>query len=82
MESENMLAILLGLLIVVSAVQAYQLVNLKDAISSGSAAAASSAPQAQYSSGAQASNSAAGAPSASKQPLSALDNAPNMVGGC
>jgi hypothetical protein len=79
MKSENLLTILLGLLIVISAVQAYQLINLKDAVSQGATVAAS-APQAQYSSAAQSAGSS-GIASSQSTP-SALNNAPNMVGGC
>ena len=80
MESENLITVLLVVLVAISAIQAYQLVSLKEAVSSGTVAAASSAPQPQYNSGVQSGNSAGSATSSS--PLSALDNAPNMVGGC
>ncbi len=72
MKQEMLLSILLGVLIVVSALQAYQLVNLKDAVSSGTVTASSA--QAQY--------GGSGAQSGSSAIPSALDSAPNMVGGC
>jgi len=82
METEKLLTGLLIVLVVVSAIQAYQLINLKDAISSGTVAAASSAPETQYSSGVQSGNPSGAAATSTQSPLSALDNAPNMVGGC
>lgn len=80
MESENLITVLLVVLVAISAVQAYQLVNLKETISSGTVAAASSAPQVQYSPAVKSAGSP-GIASSSSTP-SALDNAPNMVGGC
>lgn len=73
MKSENLLTILLGILVLVSAVQAYQLVSINDALSSGTVSVG--APSAQYSSGTQ-------SPASGSSASSSLQNAPNMVGGC
>ena len=78
MKSEMLLSVLLGILIVVSAIQAYQLVNLKESISSGTVAVSSSS--AQYSSASPTQQSASAGNQQSVP--SGLQNAPNMVGGC
>lgn len=71
MEKEMLLTILLGLLVLVSAVQAYQIMGLKDSGVTGAATGAT--PNAAQ--GSQPAGSGASLPSG-------LQNAPDMVGGC
>ena len=72
MNQNVVIAIVLGALVLIAAVQAYQLVGLKDQISSGGVQVASAgvAPQASGSGG--------GSPALP----SSLENLPGMVGGC
>ena len=73
MEKNNLMTIILGVLVLVAAVQAFQLSGLGDKIEEGSVSSSSSVT-------AKATTSTAKQSSA-KIP-SSLDNLPNMVGGC
>lgn len=71
MNQNVVIAIVLGALVLIAAVEAYQLMSLKDKISSGGvqvATAGAPAPQA----------AGGGAPTLP----SSLENLPSMVGGC
>jgi hypothetical protein len=72
MDKNVMISIVLGILVLIAAVQAVQLFSLKGSVQTG-AVATSTQPVAAASSGA--------APSAGALP-SNLQNLPTMVGGC
>ncbi len=74
MEKNNLMTIILGVLVLVAAVQAFQLSGLGDKIEEGSVSASSSVT-------AKATTSNTAKRSGATLP-SSLDNLPNMVGGC
>lgn len=72
MNQNVVIAIVLGALVLIAAVEAYQLMGIKNKIASGGLQVASAAaPSAQ-----------AGGGSGSPQLPSSLQNLPGMVGGC
>ena len=77
-ERDMLVAILLGIIVLIGALQAIQLTGLKNGVSEGTGAASAPAAAAAASPGAS-------SPSAPAQPAavpSSLQNLPNMVGGC
>ena len=75
MEKNTIVGIVLGILVLVSVVQAFQMTSLRSQISGGSAVQTASASQPV----------ASGSPSSgakTAQVPSSLQNLPDMVGGC
>jgi len=71
MNQNVVIAIVLGALVLIAAVEAYQLMGIKDKIASGNVQIGAAAAPAQ-----------AGGGSGSPQLPSSLQNLPGMVGGC
>lgn len=71
MEKNTLVLVVLGVLVVVALVQAFQLTGLKEKVAGGAVATATSTVTPQAGSGSQ----------QAKLP-SSLENLPSMVGGC
>ena len=76
-ERDMLVAILLGIIVLIGALQAIQLTGLKNGVSEGTGAASAAPAAAAASQGASPS-----APAQQASVPTSLQNLPNMVGGC